>query len=131
MFFIMTVSLGKAHYMSREQVHSLSEDGNTIGSHTWDHHNVKKYEGNDWITQLDKPTKQLEQITGKSIRYFAYPFGLWNTAAFPELKKRGFVAAFQLNEKPDPVDPLYSIRRIIVPGTWNGAVLHRWILRDF
>lgn len=130
-FFIMTVSLGKAHYMSREQVHTLSEDGNTIGSHTWDHHNVKKYEGNDWITQLDKPTKQLEQITGKSIKYFAYPFGLWNTAAFPELKKRGFVAAFQLNEKPDPVDPLYSIRRIIVPGTWNGPVLNRWIVRDF
>lgn len=131
MFFIMTVSLGKAHYMNRDQVRALSEDGNTIGSHTWDHHNVKKYEGNDWITQLDKPTKQLEQITGKSIKYFAYPFGLWNTAAFPELKKRGFVAAFQLNEKPDPVDPLYSIRRIIVPGTWNGSVLNRWILRDF
>jgi peptidoglycan/xylan/chitin deacetylase (PgdA/CDA1 family) len=131
MFFIMTVSLGKAHYMSREQVHELSENGNTIGSHTWDHHNVKKYEGNDWITQLDKPTKQLEEITGKSIKYFAYPFGLWNTAAFPELKKRGFVAAFQLNEKSDPVDPLYSIRRIIVPGTWNGPVLNRWIVRDF
>jgi peptidoglycan/xylan/chitin deacetylase (PgdA/CDA1 family) len=131
MFFIMTVSLGRPHYMSRDQVRSLSEEGNTIGSHTWDHHNVKKYEGNDWIIQLDKPTKQLEQITGKPIRYFAYPFGLWNTAAFPELKKRGFVAAFQLNEKPDHSDPLYSIRRIIVPGTWNGSTLHQWILRDF
>jgi peptidoglycan/xylan/chitin deacetylase (PgdA/CDA1 family) len=131
LFFIMTVSLGKPHYMSREQVRELSNEGNTIGSHTWDHHNVKKYEGSDWITQLDKPTKTLEQITGKNIRYFAYPFGLWNTAAFPELKKRGFVAAFQLNEKPDQNDPLYSIRRIIVPGTWNGAALHQWILRDF
>jgi peptidoglycan/xylan/chitin deacetylase (PgdA/CDA1 family) len=131
LFFIMTVSLGKAHYMSRDQVRSLSDDGNTIGSHTWDHHNVKKYEGNDWVTQLDKPTKTLEQITGKNIRYFAYPFGLWNTAAFPELKKRGFVAAFQLNERLDQTDPLYCIRRIIVPGTWNGAALHQWILRDF
>jgi peptidoglycan/xylan/chitin deacetylase (PgdA/CDA1 family) len=130
-FFIMTVSLGRPHYMSREQVRSLSDQGNTIGSHTWDHHNVKKYTGTDWITQIDKPTRQLEQITGKSIRYFAYPFGLWNTAAFPELKKRGFVAAFQLNEKPDKEDPLYCIRRIIVPGTWNGSTLHQWILRDF
>ena len=130
-FFIMTVSLGRPHYMSRDQVRVFSDEGNTIGSHTWDHHNVKKYAGNDWVTQLDKPTKQLEQITGKSIRYFAYPFGLWNTAAFPELKKRGFVAAFQLNEKPDSMDPLYSIRRIIVPGTWSGPVLNRWILRDF
>jgi peptidoglycan/xylan/chitin deacetylase (PgdA/CDA1 family) len=130
-FFIMTVSLGRPHYMSREQVRQLSDEGHTIGSHTWDHHNVKKYAGNDWITQLDKPTRQLEAITGKTIRYFAYPFGLWNTAAFPELKKRGFVAAFQLNEKMDPVDPLYSLRRIIVPGTWNGVTLHNWILRDF
>jgi peptidoglycan/xylan/chitin deacetylase (PgdA/CDA1 family) len=130
-FFIMTVSLGRPHYMSRDQVRNLSDEGNTIGSHTWDHHNVKKYEGNDWVIQLDKPTRQLEQITGKSIRYFAYPFGLWNTAAFPELKKRGFVAAFQLNEKQDQQDPLYSIRRIIVPGTWNGNALNQWIRRDF
>jgi peptidoglycan/xylan/chitin deacetylase (PgdA/CDA1 family) len=130
-FFIMTVSLGRPHYMSRDQVRDLSDEGNTIGSHTWDHHNVKKYEGNDWVIQLDKPTRQLEQITGKSIRYFAYPFGLWNTAAFPELKKRGFIAAFQLNEKPDQKDPLYCIRRIIVPGTWSGSALNQWILRDF
>ena len=40
LFFIMTVSLGKPHYMSREQVRELSDEGNTIGSHTWDHHNV-------------------------------------------------------------------------------------------
>ena len=130
-FFIMTVSLGRPRYMSRDQVRTLSDEGNTIGSHTWDHHNVKKYAGNDWIIQLDKPTRQLEMITGKTIRYFAYPFGLWNTAAFPELKKRGFVAAFQLNERADHLDPLYSIRRIIVPGTWSGGVLHQWIMRDF
>jgi peptidoglycan/xylan/chitin deacetylase (PgdA/CDA1 family) len=130
-FFIMTVSLGRPHYMTRDMVKTLSDDGNVIGSHTWDHHNVKKYAGNDWLVQLDKPTKQLETITGKQIRYFAYPFGLWNKAAFPELKKRGFVAAFQLNEKLDQDDPLYSLRRIIVPGSWKGNVLNSWMRRDF
>ena len=130
-FFIMTVSLGRKHYMSKEQVKGLSDDGNTIGSHTWDHHNVKKYQGNDWAIQIDKPTKQLETITGKPIRYFAYPFGLWNKEAIPELKKRNFLAAFQLNEKRDEQDPLFTIRRIIVPGTWSGTTLHNWIVRDF
>ena len=130
-FFIMTVSLGKAHYMNKEQVKSLSDDGNIIGSHTWDHHNVKKYQGTDWATQIDKPTRQLESITGKRIRYFAYPFGLWNKEAIPELKKRNFLAAFQLNEKRDDRDPLYTIRRIIVPGAWSPATLHHWIVRDF
>ena len=130
-FFIMTVSLGKTHYMSREQVKLLSDEGNVIGSHTWDHHNVKKYQGNDWTVQIDKPTRQLEAITGKPIRYFAYPFGLWNKEAIPELKKRNFLAAFQLNEKRDDQDPLYTIRRIIVPGSWGAATLHHWMVRDF
>jgi peptidoglycan/xylan/chitin deacetylase (PgdA/CDA1 family) len=130
-FFIMTVSLGKNHYMSREQVKEISDQGNVIGSHTWDHHNVKKYQGNDWLVQIDKPTKQLESITGKSIRYFAYPFGLWNKEAIPELKKRGFLAAFQLIEKMDREDPLYTIRRIVVPGSWSLATLQHSISRNF
>ncbi len=130
-FFIMTVSLGRPHYMTREQVRELSDDGHVIGSHTWDHHNVKKYHGNDWLIQIDKPTKQLEAITGKHIRYFAYPFGLWNKEAIPELKKRNFIAAFQLNEKRDEHDPLFTIRRIIVPGSWEPGMLNRSIAKDF
>ncbi len=130
-YFIMTVSLGKPHYMSREQVKELADQGNIIGSHTWDHHNVKKYGGSDWATQIDKPTKELEQITGKRIRYFAYPFGLWNKAAIQELKKRGFVAAFQLIEKRDDQDPLFTIRRMIVPGSWSPAGLEHAIGKNF
>ena len=130
-FFIMTVSLGRPHYMSREQVRELSEEGNIIGAHTWDHHNVKQYKGNDWKVQLDKPTQQLETITGKPIRYFAYPFGLWNEQAIPELKKRDFKAAFQLITKRDQQEPLYTIRRIIVPGYWSLNTLHNAMLKDF
>src|SRR5690606_7754808 len=95
-YFVMTVSLGKPNYMSRAQVKELSDDGNIIGSHTWDHQNFKKYQGDDWAKQIDKPTKQIEEITGKPVKYFAYPFGLWNAEGIPELKKRGFLAAFQL-----------------------------------
>jgi peptidoglycan/xylan/chitin deacetylase (PgdA/CDA1 family) len=119
-FFIMTVSLGRLpHYMSKDQVKELYTAGNVIGSHTWDHHNVKKYQGKDWEIQIDKPTKQLEAITGSPIRYFAYPFGLWNPQAFPELRKRGFVAAFALADHRNESDPLMCIRRIIVAGGWN------------
>jgi peptidoglycan/xylan/chitin deacetylase (PgdA/CDA1 family) len=130
-FFIMTVSLGRPRYMSRDQVKALSDAGHVIGSHTWDHHNVKKYEGKDWETQIDKPTRQLEAITGKPIKYFAYPFGLWNEQAIPELKQRGFVAAFQLATHRDEQDPLYTIRRIIASGYWSPATLQRSITGSF
>ncbi|GAA3947755.1 polysaccharide deacetylase family protein [Hymenobacter algoricola] len=130
-YFIMTVSLGRPHYMSKAQVKQLSDEGNVIGSHTWDHHNVKKYQGQDWVTQIEKPTKTLEEITGKKINYFAYPFGLWNQQAIPELKKRGFVGAFILAEKRDPIDPLFTIRRIIASGYWSPRTLHNSIVQSF
>src|SRR5471030_440138 len=37
-YFIMTVSLGRPHYMTKEQVKQLSDAGNVIARHTWDHH---------------------------------------------------------------------------------------------
>lgn len=130
-FFIMTVSLGRPNYMSKAQVKSLSDEGHIIGSHTWDHHNVKKYQGEDWVTQIEKPTKTLEEITGKDIKYFAYPFGLWNPEAIPQLKKRGFDGAFVLAEKRDENDPLFTIRRIIASGYWSPRTLHNSIVNSF
>lgn len=130
-YFVMTVSLGRPNYMSKAQVKQLSDEGNVIGSHTWDHHNVKKYQGQDWVTQIEKPTKTLEEITGKDIKYFAYPFGLWNPEAIPELKKRGMVAAFVLAEKRDPQDPLFTIRRIIASGYWTPRTLHNSMVQSF
>ncbi|SFP84671.1 Polysaccharide deacetylase [Hymenobacter arizonensis] len=130
-YFVMTVSIGRPRYMTKAHIKQLADEGNVIGSHTWDHHNVKKYQGQDWVTQIEKPTKTLEDITGKKIKYFAYPFGLWNPEAFPELKSRGFVAAFSLAEKRDQNDPLFTIRRIIASGYWTPKTLRNNIVQSF
>jgi peptidoglycan/xylan/chitin deacetylase (PgdA/CDA1 family) len=131
-FFIMTVSLNRQpHYMTETQVKELVAGGNVIGSHTWDHHNVRKYQGKDWETQIDKPTRKLEAVTGQPIKYFAYPFGLWNRQALPEIRKRGFLMAFQLADKMDPTDPLMTVRRIIVGGGWSLKTFSNAINRDF
>jgi peptidoglycan/xylan/chitin deacetylase (PgdA/CDA1 family) len=134
-YFIMTVSIGKkgkfVDYMSKEQIKQLSDEGNVIGSHTYDHKNFKKYSGKDWEEQLDKPTKKLEEITGKKITEFAYPFGLWNAEGIPELKKRGFRMAYQLAIKRDEKDPLFTIRRIIASGYWSPKTLSNSIKNSF
>lgn len=134
-YFIMTVSIGKkgkfVNYMSSDQIKQLSDEGNVIGSHTYDHKNFKKYTGKDWEEQLDKPTKKLEAITGKKIDYFAYPFGLWNSQGFPELKKRGFKMAFALADKRDEKDPLMCVRRIIASGHWSPKSLSNSIKNSF
>ena len=130
-YFIMTVSLNRPGYMTREDVKQLADEGNTIGSHTWNHSNVKNYLAPDWVRQVDKPSQELARITGQPVNYFAYPFGLWNKQAVEQIKQRGFKAAFQLSEKRDEGDPQFTIRRMIVPGAWSTATLQKWMSQNF
>ena len=136
-YFIMTISIGRPRYMTREQIRQLSDEGHVIASHTWDHHRVDRYivgdryiqdgkrqkKVNDWDDQLSTPKKKLEEIAGKPIDYFAYPFGIWSQDGIPEIQKRGYKMAFQLATKRDSLQPLYTVRRIIVAPQWSAAGL--------
>jgi peptidoglycan/xylan/chitin deacetylase (PgdA/CDA1 family) len=148
-YFVMTVSIGRPHYMTADMVKKLSDEGNIIGSHTWDHHRVDKYSHNselkiigkngkittrpvdDWVTQIDKPTKKLEEITGKKIDYFAYPFGIWKKPVLPEIQKKGFKIAFQLADKRDPDYPLMTVRRILDSGYWTTKTFSNSVRNSF
>lgn len=131
-YFIMTISIGRPRYMSREQIKSLADSGHIIASHSWDHHNVKNYEEKDWDPQLLTTKQKLEELTGKPVEYFAYPFGIWKPEAIPELKKRGYKGAFQLSaNKRDSLNPQYTLRRMIVPGDWDIKRMQRWMRATF
>jgi peptidoglycan/xylan/chitin deacetylase (PgdA/CDA1 family) len=131
-YFIMTISIGRPRYMSKEQIKQLADEGHIIGSHTWDHSRFDRYKYentvdirgkkqivNDYDLQLADTKKKLEEITGKPVEYFAYPFGLWDSEGIPELQKRGYKMAFQLSTKRDSLQPLHTARRVIVPPQWS------------
>jgi peptidoglycan/xylan/chitin deacetylase (PgdA/CDA1 family) len=129
-FFVMTVVLGKSGWFSKPQVRALDRAGMEIGAHTWDHTAVTKYEGDDYKVQLEQPKAELEHIVGHKVPLFAYPFGLYKTRAFPHLGIAGYQAAFQLADKLDKQQPLWTIRRIIVPQE-SGSLLLKQIREDF
>jgi hypothetical protein len=56
-FFVMTVSINRDNYLTKDEIKNLSDSGHVIAAHTWDHHMVTKYTGDDWNTQLVKPKK--------------------------------------------------------------------------
>jgi peptidoglycan/xylan/chitin deacetylase (PgdA/CDA1 family) len=144
-YFIMTISIGKPRYMSKEQIRQLSDEGHVIASHTWDHHRVDRYivgdrmipdgkkqkKFNDWDVQLGNTKKKLEEITGKPVEYFAYPFGIWSAEGIPEIQKRGYKMAYQLSTKRDSLQPLYTARRIIVSPEWSAPGLLRVMNSSF
>ena len=130
-FFIMTVAIGKSGYMNKMQIKTLSDEGHTIGSHTWDHHKVSEYNLKDWNLQLVKPKKLLEKITHIPVNYFAYPYGVWNQKTADSLKRNGFKLAFCVYGKSDPARPLFTIRRMIVPSSFSTINLLDGINKTF
>ncbi|MBE5318523.1 polysaccharide deacetylase family protein [Pedobacter sp. MR2016-19] len=133
-YFIMTVSIGRKgriNYMTKEQIKQLADEGNTIASHTYDHKNFAQFTDADWTTQIDEPTKKLEQITGKKIEYFAFPYGVFKSSTLHKLKEHGFKASFILSTSRDENFPLYTIRRIIDPGRYTAKNLYYSINKSF
>ncbi len=130
-FFMMTVSIGKEKYMKPVQIKEIADKGHAVELHSWDHKNVKKYEPGDWDIQIIKAAKTLGKITGKEIKHFAYPFGLWKKESLQPLTETGIISAYQLADARDDEYPLYTIRRIIVPGTWSAKTLYSRMLASF
>jgi peptidoglycan/xylan/chitin deacetylase (PgdA/CDA1 family) len=130
--------------MTKEQIKQLADEGNVIGAHTWRHDRVDKYlttphidrdtkkiVNNDWDLQLVDTRNKLEEICGKEIHFFAYPFGVWKHDGIPEIQKRGIKMAFQLSDKRDPEYPLYTVRRIIVGPQVTAPGLLKAMRNDF
>lgn len=130
-FFIMTVSINRPGYMTKAQIKNLSDNGHSIGAHSWDHHPATKYKGKDWDIQLLNPKKKLESITGKPVNYFAYPSGEWNSQAIAQLKNYGYQLAFILSTKRNSVEPLFTTRRLIIAGSMSTEEMLRGIQSSF
>lgn len=120
-FFIMTIAIGKPRYMTKEMLKQLTDEGNVVQGHTWDHHKVTEYTTADWDKQLTEANAKIESITGKPVQYFAYPFGLWKDSSIAPLKERKIKMAFQLSTKRDSTEPIYTVRRMIVPSGWTAT----------
>ncbi|WP_158557145.1 polysaccharide deacetylase family protein [Mucilaginibacter conchicola] len=131
-YFIVFNNINKNRaYMNRSQIRQLSDEGHVIGSHTLNHPNIKKLKDSDWVNELDVSARKLETLTGKPVKYFAYPFGIWDQRVLPQLDKYGYLAAFQLDQPRDAAKPLLTVRRVIDDGRWDNTTLNRYLQRGF
>jgi len=58
------------------QLQELADAGMTIGSHSLSHPLLTDVEADDLRRELEQSADRLEQILGKPIRHFAYPYGV-------------------------------------------------------
>lgn len=93
----------QANYMSWEQVREMASAGAVIANHMVDHpYMLEKLDGEDstqWISRLRSDLlhaeQRIEEETGQSHRYLAYPYGEYNGEIKPMLAELNFIGLAQ------------------------------------
>lgn len=80
--------------LSAEQIKALSDSGLcTIGNHTISHQNLTALSYSEQEHQIVEAMRKLEAVTGKYVRHFAFPYGLYNSDTLRILEKNGTFTA--------------------------------------
>ncbi|HWQ72091.1 MAG TPA: polysaccharide deacetylase family protein [Desulfitobacteriaceae bacterium] len=94
--FAVTSYIGSKGYMSWDQLQELQDKGWQIEGHTLSHpYLVKDKLGSAEVKRELREAKNiLEKRLGRSVRFFAYPYGDYNADIVQEVKEAGYLMAF-------------------------------------
>ena len=94
--FITSSFMAKDDYLKEKQVLELAKDPLcTIGGHTATHKKMRY--NRDSFDELKESKERLENLIGKTVYCFAYPFGRQSTVSrrnIKEVKRAGYTCAF-------------------------------------
>ncbi len=117
--------LEKVRFLTSGQISQMAQQGVEFGGHTVSHPILSQETCGRVRTEVVDCKHQLESMTGRPARCFAYPSGLrgdFNKMVKQEVRDAGYVAAFTgipgLN-RPD--DDLFEMKRLPVDSRWSYA----------
>lgn len=110
--------LAREPKLNDQQVQFLAQSGVVeIGSHTLTHANLDKLDAVACLSELLDSKQLLEQLTGKSVNSFAYPFGIYSQRDVDFAQQVGYSNAVTTKEGIDGVNPDFmQLQRIKISG---------------
>jgi peptidoglycan/xylan/chitin deacetylase (PgdA/CDA1 family) len=115
--------------VTRRELQELSDAGIDIGSHTLTHPRLTTISQDQLRSEVRDSKTRLEDITGRPVTHFAYPYGEFDAAACEEVAAAGYLSACStIPGKVNKDTNLYLLRRIEVMG-WDSLCKLRLKLR--
>lgn len=126
--YVISGFLGYPNNMSAWQVGEIADDGLVeIGAHTVNHAWMKGLPQTELAYEVGQSKKTLEELTGKPVVSFAYPYGAFDVPAIETLAVAGFTSAVSAVPGIDQ----YQIHRYFLyrlrPGGRTGESLLSWL----
>ncbi len=143
--FLVSDWIGKDNFLTDPQIKEMERYNIDFGSHTRTHPFVTELSGEELKEEIVSSKKAIEEISGKPVYTFCFPFGGKNKDARQILQEAGFKAACVTFPRDDSiVIDRYELKRIkISPGPHNLLVfrvkcsgyytwfkVHRWKKKD-
>lgn len=89
-FFIVKEYLEKSGHMTQNQLIRLSNAGMQIGSHSYSHPNFLELNGVKQLEELISSKNFLEDLLGKEITAFSFPYGYCDRASIDRVFEAGY-----------------------------------------
>jgi peptidoglycan/xylan/chitin deacetylase (PgdA/CDA1 family) len=104
--------------LSAEQLRLLADAGVTIGSHTRTHARLTELPPRDASAEIAASKAELEDVLGRPVEFFAYPYGLFDANVREMVANAGYGAACSTRSGFNrPGEDVFLLRRIDVFGT--------------
>jgi peptidoglycan/xylan/chitin deacetylase (PgdA/CDA1 family)/glycosyltransferase involved in cell wall biosynthesis len=106
--------------LERTQILEMNRYGIEFGAHTMNHVDLTKVEVSEAKQEIEGSRETLEQILGKKVTAFAYPYGSVNETVKELVKKAGFKYGISTVMGPLAIhEDIFNIRRIIAHPDTN------------
>ena len=118
---------------SPEALRAMAESGIEIGGHTRNHADLGSLtDPEELFDEVITATREMEQVIGKKIRYFAFPFGQvknLNRSVFEMLKEEGFLGVCSAYGGMNEIgDDSFHLQRL--HGDPNFSRMKNWLTFD-
>lgn len=93
-FFVITGRMTEPGFVSAAQIRQLDHAGMDVGDHTAHHVDLRLLTPAQLRLETAGSRQALERVLGHPVYFFAYPFGVFNTAVVNQVRAAGFTMAY-------------------------------------
>ncbi len=116
--------------MGADQIREVAATGFEIGSHTMTHPRLSKLSPDDLKRELVDSKKLLEDIIGREVTSFSYPYGDYSPEVLEAVREAGYRRATATKLGTVRSDcPAFEIPRVNVRWNLTGPLLAKKIIR--
>jgi peptidoglycan/xylan/chitin deacetylase (PgdA/CDA1 family) len=105
----------KDNYLSKKQILEMTDSKITIASHAKSHPKLAKLSLEEAENEIVSSKKELEEMLGKDVDWFCYPYGSFSMDIVSLVKKAGYLgAASVIRDNVMTSGQLYYLPRVMV-----------------